>query len=276
MSVIVKHNNCGFFSCCSVRLHDIINYVNINNNLPDIVDSTNQFDWYKPYNDNNDITNIYFNHYTKQPNISDINNIDFNHQYQFIDFSKLNYVSLAPFIHKYFSLSDNIISIINTFNFKYNIDYNNTCVLFYRGNDKQTEMSLCNYNDYYHYANMIIEKNPKITFLIQSDETEFIQFFTGLFPGNSVYFKDEIRHIPRQNGTVDKTFKESNYEMSRNFLAITKIMSQCKYIICGSGNCSLWIMLYRGHCNNVYQFLSSNVCNSEMCKWIIHNSKSDV
>ena len=82
------------------------------------------------------------------------------------------------------------------------------------------------------------------------------------FPENSFFFKDEIRHMSKRDNTVDKTMKKKNSLFSKYFLAITIIMSQCEHIICGSGNCSLWIILYRGHANNVYQ----NLYNS----WFVH------
>ena len=80
------------------------------------------------------------------------------------------------------------------------------------------------------------------------------------FPRNSFYFNDEIRHIKKQNSTVDFIMKDKNYEFSKYYLAITIIMSKCKYIICGSGNCSEWIMFYRGNNNNVYQNLNGKWC----------------
>lgn len=71
---------------------------------------------------------------------------------------------------------------------------------------------------------------------------------------NSIIFNDEIRHINKCNNTVDKIMKDKNNEFSKYYLAITIIMSKCKYIICGSGNCLLWIMLYRNNSNNICQF----------------------
>jgi hypothetical protein len=140
------------------------------------------------------------------------------------------------------------------------MNYENICVLFYRGNDKAIESKLCGYEEYVHYSELIYEKNPNIQFLIQSDETEFIEFMTNKYPNNSFYFKDEIRHIKKQMNTVDKIFKENNYIFSKYYLAITIMMSKCKYIICGSGNCSIWIMLYRGNSNNICQNING--------KWI--------
>ena len=143
---------------------------------------------------------------------------------------------------------------------KYDINYDNICVLFYRGNDKITETSLCEYDEYIKYANEILEKNPDTRFFIQSDETEFIERMTSLYP-NSFYFKDETRHMKKQNSTVDKLMRNNIDIFSKNYLAITMLMAKCKFIICGSGNCSIWIMFYRGNNKNVYQNLNS--------KWII-------
>lgn len=129
-------------------------------------------------------------------------------------------------------------------------------MLFYRGNDKITETQLCDYNEYVVHAKQILKNNPNILFLIQSDETNFINYMFTIFPNNSFYFKDEIRHVSKCNNTVDILMKNTNDIFSKYYLAITVIMSKCKYIVCGSGNCSIWIMFYRGHNNNVYQYLN--------------------
>ena len=85
---------------------------------------------------------------------------------------------------------------------------------------------------------------------------------TNKFPHNSFYFKDEIRHMKKCNDTVDKKMKSQNYDFSKKYLAITIIMSKCKFIICGSGNCDMWIMFYRGNNNNVIQYLNGTWYNN--------------
>jgi hypothetical protein len=248
MSVISTHN-AGFFSCCSVKLTDIVNYINSNSKIPDAVCSSLQFEWYKK--DFSDVTYEYFEHYDEVTDVS----INYHYHNQFIDYSTLDYNNIVPVVKKYFSPSKQISNIIEGIENKYCLKYDNICVLFYRGNDKVTETSLCSYDDYMSYANSILENNPNILFLIQSDETEFIDYMSAKFPNNSFYFKDEIRHINKSETTVDKVFKEMNHEFSKYYLAITIIMSRCKYIVFGSGNCSIWILLYRGNNNNVYQNL---------------------
>ena len=42
----ITHNS-GFFSCCSVKLTKIIEFINSNKRLPDNVDSSEQFKLYK-------------------------------------------------------------------------------------------------------------------------------------------------------------------------------------------------------------------------------------
>lgn len=269
--LIITHN-AGFFSCCSIRLHTIVIFINRFKKIPHSVDSSKQFEWYKQNKNNADITFEYFKNYDnnsgfyEHPNTSsqlsinnviaiDENIIDYQHHYQFDDYHEIKYERITPVIRKYFSPSQNIIHFIDYLERTYNLDYENICVLFYRGNDKITETELCSYDEYVTYAYKILEKNPKVKFLIQSDETEFIDYFSELFPQNSFYFKDHIRHMKKTLSTVDKVFKEQNHIFSKFYLAITIIMSKCKYIVCGSGNCSIWIMLYRGNADNVYQNL---------------------
>ena len=259
--MIKTKHNAGFFSCCSVKLNEIVNFINSNKRLPDNVDSSEQFSWYKN-NPNEDITFDYFENYENVPDVNIIHPIYYKHNYQFKNYANLDYKCITPLIKKYFSPSAEINEIINNIEKKYNLLYENICVLFYRGNDKNRETTKCSYDEYLIYVNQLLQKNQKLVFLVQSDETEFIEFITNKFPNNSFYFNDEIRHMKKCNDTVDIKMKSQNYEFSKKYLAITIIMSRCQYIICGSGNCDIWIMLYRGNNNNVIQNLNGTWYNS--------------
>lgn len=258
----ITHNS-GFFSCCSVKLYRIVRFINSRKRLPNVVDSSQQFKWYK--NDENKYTDITFDYFENYNNITDVNiihPIDYHWNHQFKHYHDLAYQSITPLIKKYFSPSDEINQIVITMEKKYALLYENTCVLFYRGNDKNRETTKCGYDEYLNYANQLLEKNPKLVFLIQSDETEFIEFMTNKFPNNSFYFTDEIRHMEKCDSTVDIKMSHQNYEFSKKYLAITIIMSKCEYIVCGSGNCDIWIMLYRGNNKNVIQNLNGSWYNS--------------
>lgn len=250
----IKHNNSGFFSCCSVQLDEIIRYFNKYKQLPPAIDTENQFDWYRP-----GTTETYF---TERPlQIKYGRRIDYEHFHQYTDYMKLDYSGLELFIKRYFTPSEEIRGILGDLEAKYELDFNSTCVLFYRGNDKATETEIPDYQDYIVRAKQLLEKEHSLRFLVQSDETEFIEAMETAFPAKCTVFRDEIRHIPKSLTTVDKVFKDDNFKFSKYYLAITLIMSKCKHVICGSGNCSLWIALFRGSSLNMQQFQKS--------KWIV-------
>jgi hypothetical protein len=260
MSVIINHV-AGFFSCCSVRLDRIVEYINRTKQCPEVVDTSQSYAWYK-IDTTRDITYDYFIHYDTINIPIDVESmIHYNHDFQFIDYTKLEYHRILPLIHKYFSPSEDIRQKITYIENKYELNYDNICVLFYRGNDKNRETQICGYEVYVQYAKEILQRNPNIRFLIQSDETEFIECIQHEFPDRSFYFKDEIRHMRKCDSTVDIIMKNENDTYSKYYLAITIIMSKCKYIVCGSGNCSIWIMFYRGNNKGVWQNLEQRVFN---------------
>ena len=255
------NHNAGFFSCCTVYLQSVLNFFNMKHNLPDEINSIQQFFWYKLVEQKSqDIKNIYFNDYAQlrdkiQINYSeDVEVTDLPLEYQFICYKYLNFSKVKPFIDLYFSPSEEILQIIKHLESKYELNYENTAVLFLRGNDKKREIDIPSYDKYISDATKLYQENPNITFLIQSDETEFIQTMQKSFPNNHIVFWDEIRHIPRTDTTVDHVFYNNNHQMSKYFLSITYIMSKSKYILCNSGNCSLWIALFRGNADNMFQY----------------------
>jgi hypothetical protein len=254
MNLICSENTAGFFSCCSVRLHNLIVFFNNYKELPNIFDTSTYYSWYKyPFEETKDITFKYFKHYDDiNIDIKYIHKIDYHECFQFKNYKTLDLVSLNQFICKYFTPNDEILKIQSEIENKYSIDYNNICVLFYRGNDKITEIELPSFDEYISHANEILKKEPNIKFLIQSDETDFLDRMKNEFPNNIIFY-DEIRHMSKQLSTVDIVYKDLNYDYSLKYLAITIIMSKCKYIICNTGNCSIWIILYRNNTNNVMQ-----------------------
>jgi len=272
MSVLSTHN-AGFFSCCSMKLENIVSYINSNKKIPEFVDSSTQFELYKN-NNSNDITYHYFAHYDNFRDIVDINpnyHINYTHKYQFMDYSKLDYHNIVPLIQKYFSPSNNINHIICNLEQKYKLNYDNICVLFHRGGDKKEEITLCQYDEYLQFTTKILKENPNIKFLLQSDENAFIEFMKQRFPNNYISFDDELQHLRGLNH-LDPSNRYTNYQFSKLFLSIIIIMSKSKYIVCGSGNCSMWMMFYRGHCKNVFQNLNSHFYNRGMKNvWFDHS-----
>lgn len=241
-------NKSGFFACCSVRLEKIVGYYNTFRSLPDSVDSSGLFELYKE--EGHEI--VYFEHSSRK--ISYRPNVEFATWFQFIDYTRINYAALKPFLQIYYTPSTEITAKLKALEEIYSLEYANTCVLFYRGNDKITETPIAPYQDYIDRGKRLEAENPGIRFMIQSDETEFIDSMLSAFP-KAFYCKKHVRHIKKSVDTVDRVFRQENHIYSKWYLAITMAMAKAKYVICGSGNCSLWICLYRGNADGVQQYL---------------------
>ena len=112
--IIKITHNAGFFSCCSVKLHSIVNFINLHKKLPDEVDSSEQFKWYKNGNcQKQDVTFDYFEHYKNVKNVNIIHPIKYRHEHQYLNYANLDYKCITPLIKKYFSPSAEINKIIN-------------------------------------------------------------------------------------------------------------------------------------------------------------------
>ena len=252
---IVKLNHsAGFFSCSTVRLAHIIKYFNENKSLPLFVDSLNQYMLYKRYN--TDVTFHYYEHYNSviEP-IDYTHDIDFFEDKQFTFYKDLSFDDLNPFVRKYFSPSVFVRDKIDLITNKYNIDFGSTCALFHRGNDKVTETKICTHEEKIEKAKELMDKYSNIRFMIQSDETDFIEKVKEAFPENSFCCEDEIVHVKSDPKIhVHMTNRNNIEDSAQNFLAIMIIMSRCKHLITSAGNCDLWISLYRGHTDNLIQY----------------------
>lgn len=261
LSLTIPTSGTGFFSNCNTRLIKIIEFFNKNHVLPEKINCVAMFKWYKPEKYNRDIVPFYFQTKTDTiPYVQPISIVDKNchDEDQFCDYHKyIQYEEVSPFIKVFFQLTQTIQWMAQEIIKKYHIDFSQTCVLFYRGNDKINETKLCPYEEVIEKAKKVNEKYPDIRFMIQSDETAFITTMMETFP-NAFYCRDEIRHMGKRNDTtVDYEFKSSTHEFSKKFLAITWIMSQCKYVVSGSsGNCLLWITYYRGNASDICQYLN--------------------
>jgi len=265
----VTHNS-GFFSCCSVRLQEIIDFLNNNRQLPEIVDSSVQFHQYKnnkyDYDNKNEVTFEFFNHY---------DNIDIPITYnkfipidrmcfQFDDYkNKVDYPSIIPFIKKYFSPSSNIQTILNELIKKYNISTDDCIAIYYRGTDKIIETIVGTYDSYYEKLKEVIENKPHLQILIQTDTTPFLDFMLeklkddSKFNGNIIVI-NENSTSSTDIGIHNEKTRSENFEDIKYLFATFLIISRCKYIICSSGNCSIWMMFFRGNANNVYQNLNTS------------------
>jgi hypothetical protein len=251
-------------------LEKILEYFNENKKLPEKVDSSAQFRDYKPLNNANDITHLFFSKEKEEDKGMDIKyetvvrTTDLNWEQQFSNFKLLNYEKLAPFTGKYFALSQNVMDIVEKMEKKYNFDYDNMCVIFHRGLSKCWETNLAPYDEYIRKAREIMdkeknEKNKDMVIMLQSDETEFFDalkpaFSNAIILDEMCYMsKEHVKKSPNVEWTLHPDIR-ANQEL--HFLSIVKVMSKARTVITGSGNIAFWLCLMRGNADGVHQYLS--------------------
>lgn len=261
MSLKTTWNN-GFFSCCTMKLCKLIDYANRHKALPLRTDDSELFHLYKPDQyQHQDITDHFF---IKKSGDS----IDYSGAYtdpsslledQFRPYSSVSYTVLKPFLDHYFTCSQSIQDLQATLIKDYAIDVSNTCAIYYRGTDKQKETPLGSFESYAQKMSEMIQLQSDIQFIIQTDSYPFLEYMFEYadrlqIQNNIIIIKENIvtdsgygLHYVRQGNNA--------YNDIKYLLATVCIMAQCKYIVCSSGNVSLWMMLLRGNAQNVYQSL---------------------
>ncbi len=262
-TLIVKHT-AGFFSCCSVKLHKIVEFINSYNVFPQHVNGVDLFTMYKmPEHENQDITHVFFKHPSEIPN--PISKINYIHEHQYIAYSQLDYNNVIPVIKTFFEPSTQIIEIVRQFENKYNIDAANCIAVYYRGTDKISETQLDSFDRYYDKLTEVLNTNTNhnndtnCKILLQSDSAQFFDYMTYKFRDSrhsaNLVIIDEIAPTNTTMGAHNERTGQQNHSDIKHLLAAVLLISKCKHIICSSGNVSTWMMLYRGNATNVHQNL---------------------
>ena len=255
-NTVVVHKYCiGFFAVCTHILKDISTFFNKKKKLPTIIDTSQQFDTYRPSHIKGDIMSHFFKK-RDDINITYSKDIKSCNDLQFEKYNEIDYKELTPFIEKYFSPSSEILDIETKLINKYNININEYCSVYYRGTDKKEETILGSFDTYIDKMNNLLTTEPNIKFIIQSYSKQFIYTIKSKF-NNSISFDEENKPSTTDKGIHNEYSPDENYSIIKNFLAIVYLISKSKYIICSSGNCSIWMMLFRGNGNNIKQFLNN-------------------
>jgi len=247
----------GFFSFCSVKLDNIIHYFNTYKKLPKKIDGTLCFPHYKKSEHKNlDITHHFFEDKSHDFDYNYFLKPTFHHSFQYNIYKDFDFKMYKPFIEKYYTPSKTINTTINELENKYKINYNNTITLYYRNFDKHLETPIASHEVFMNKLNELLQLNNTLTVLLQTDDLTFENKIKNNYKNNNIIIFSEVKNSMNQKHINE--FKGRTYEHGIYMLAITFIMSKTKYIICGSGNVSLWISLLRGNGKNIYQNLRLN------------------
>jgi roadblock/LC7 domain-containing protein len=138
---------------------------------------------------------------------------------------------------------------------KYDIDPEKTVSVLYRGTDKCTEVRLASPEAYLDVVKQILDQTPANRVLVQTDQTQVLDYFKSEL-GNMVVSFSETPSTSGNNSMID-TMEKDKRDMTdwmQWFDAALRCVAECAYVVNHTGNCGLWMNLYRGNVNNVFQF----------------------
>ena len=256
--------NSGFFSCCSLACHDIIQFLKMEKKVP-IVDFSRAFGWYKDHA-NEDVYNKCF-----KPDINESINVDdyssaVYNQRSLFDYRHEPLNLTTSIVRRWFAPSDEVRGITDTFCNKYNIVPERTLAICFRGTDKHQDVMETPYNIFTSRVRGLIKTNNINRVLIQTDQRQFINFFKRRFPEIDSFFIEENpttttrKHLYKYH---DSTITHNKCLYAQRFLATTILISRCNTVINHTGNVARWIVKYRGSTDNTLQYKANKLVNDE-------------
>ena len=243
--------NCGFYSnqsqaflsCLILLEHGII---------PDRIDYSMGFKRFKPTPERDIFPDFYELNPSQEVTLfKKVNLPDENRkQFELYDFDYYNQV-----VNRFFSPSKIVQERIKFLGEKYDIDPSETVAVLYRGTDKYTEVRLAPPESYMSAVKQILDQTSAKKVLVQTDQTQVLEYFKSELGDKIISFEE----TPSTTGkdamnTVMENEGKDTMDWMQWFDAALRGVSQCAYVVNHTGNCGLWMNLYRGSTQNVFQF----------------------
>lgn len=171
-------------------------------------------------------------------------------QFELYDFEYYNQV-----IRRFFNPSDLVLERKKFLLNKYNINPEETISVLYRGTDKYTEVRLGPPQAFLNATYQILNQTGAKKVLVQTDQTQVLEFFKQELGDIVVNFEE----TPSTSGkdamnTVMENEGKDTMDWMQWFDSALRCVSDCAYVVNHTGNCGLWMNLYRGNVTNVFQF----------------------
>lgn len=163
---------------------------------------------------------------------------------------------LLPFLEHWFSPSKDVQEITRKFITKYRIDCKKIISVVYRGTDKHTEVQVSDAQSYLDLTRFLLEKYSDHRIVIQTDQLQVRDLFLQEF-GEGCFAFDEMP-VNSGNSAVHSMSEHelgmSKLDFAKTFLAVSTLLSKSHILVNHTGNTALWLALYRGHTQNMFQF----------------------
>lgn len=243
----------GFFSHCSVYLHQIIQHIKSGHQLENI--ELGEFEFYKK-NKHEKVYDSFFKTPSGIANIINKKKLNFPLYSNKIFYKESDFLGEKEIIKEWFTPKKEIQLIKNNFIIDLSIKPKKSLSLYYRGTDTQADRPGTRYDIFIKKAESIISKNNIDTILLQTDDKMFEDYVLSYGIKNKIVKIKELPSIYSHQGYHFK-IKKNKIDHARQMLASVLLMSECRFVLCNTSNVSRWILLYRKYQSGYYQFLKN-------------------
>lgn len=262
--------NYGFFSTFNLLLTAVISTYAKYNKLPEIdgknilgnLNADPEKDMYKHFFEIDDSIKI-----PDHKNVTTISP-DCHHMVYTEDHLKI----VKPFFDRYFKPNHHIHWKINNLISKYEIDPDNSLSVIIRGTDKWTDFGgfiTMGPGTYSKMTQELINDNPNIKVLVQSEHKNIVKFFKNKF---TAIFFEETKTTDNADLPIFLNDIDDKLDWAEWYVASLWVHARSKYIITYSGNSSYFVYLIRGYTKNFYQEIAFLKPVEE---YFIHNAITD-
>ena len=163
--------------------------------------------------------------------------------------------TLSAFVEKWFSPSECVLKKLQRNYSKYNFEPEKTIGVFYRGTDKESEVTVASIKKYLEFSRWLLERHPKFRILIQTDQRQARDLFVHEFKSKCFFLEEMpvtdggigLHYLPQSALDLDRI------EFGKRVLAAANMLARCKILLNCTGNMALWSALYRGSALNMFQ-----------------------
>lgn len=248
----------GFFANCTVALWNILEVARKHHCYPARLDFSEGFSQYRqPVTNSAPPVDLYPLLFKSDPNdlralpLPPSDNVDQHGIYREIDFAYYNVLTAA-----YFLPSDRTTNLSNRLSDKYAIDLGKVVLVWYRGTDKRTEVSIAEPEEYLKQAEKILNNHPDFRVWIQTEDANVRALFSKHFGDRCIVIEElppsrvggDVHNLPPEESGVDRL------ALGMTLLALATLGAKARYVICHTGNIAFWLCLFRGHTQGVQQF----------------------
>jgi hypothetical protein len=161
---------------------------------------------------------------------------------------------------RFFNPNDLISERKNILINKYKLEPQKTISVLYRGTDKGTELKLGSPTKYLKIVKNILRDNPNFKVLLQTDQTQVIQYFYEQLGDALVTFEETpSTESNKVIWSLMEHHGKDSIDWSQWFDSALRCVAECKYLVNHTGNVAFFANLYRGNVNKVYQFNENGV-----------------